>query len=398
MRTESDLRTALKSLEQEAPTPATVLAALDHPPRPPRRVAIIAVATATAVAAAAVPTYRALTDNGSDAAQPSHTTWRFSYTVNLPEGWKPVSESVQRGGQVTTVIPTGSVGSTCSMTSYERGRFNEAALTNREPIELPDGRKAILADLASWQRSSGKLVPPSGATTPGGWVYPGPGSYEKRFRPVVAVEYAADSWRIADCAFVQVGRDQLVEQERQLAGAVSEERRAVRSPVSLGYLPAGWPVQDVQQPAAAGGEDYAFQFTAYATGYAPSGLGDSLVLPDSQPPEPTNAELTFRRVSVTVTKGDLPASARKGTPITVDGRRAWVSKDPRSRSTPPNTPVYNAWILVESSGYSISIESMSTDADYTPELTEIARSMRIADDPLSQTQSGWFDADAAFPR
>lgn len=413
MPTESDLRAALHSLEREAPTPAAVLARQDPPPRR-RWVAIVAVATTTAAIAAAVPTYRALTAAepnaaGTDTARPPVTTWRYSYTLKPPAGWGQVAEGVMPEGQLTTVSALG--GATCTLFSFERGRLDARVLTKRQPVTIPGGRKGFIAEVATWRPVSesrpliGTAIVPSGPRPP---VPPQP-TPRKRVRPVVAFEYAPDSWRVVDCAQADgtgktPSRDQTIDRELRVAGGVSDRERIVRSPFSLGFLPAGWPDQRAADLGPRSGSQGEFQFNVYATGYAPSRLDQSLALPDAPPPDANKP--SARGVTVTVSAGGPSADYLKGTRTTVNGHPAYVWKDSRPRTSDSKRPVYRARVTVDghSDHFFVVIESMTTDADYTPELIKIAKGLRLVDNPVGRPSTvveehpDWFNASEAFPK
>lgn len=420
MRTEADLRAAMQSLEREAPAPAAVLSDLDRPPhRRHTAVLITAAVTATALAAAAIPTYKALTAGGPepagpDAAKPSVTSWRYSYTVKPPKGWWQVREGVMAEGQLTTV--TSLDDGTCTLFSFERGRLDTRVLTNRQPVTIPGGRKGFVADVATWRPvyESRPVIKswfvPSGPRPP---VRPQP-TPRKRVRPVVAFEYATNSWRVVDCAQSDQieepapRRDLAVDRALRVAAGVTDRARVVRSPFSLTYLPSGFADQRVDVLGRP--DDYVgqqFQFDVFATGHAPSRLDQSLALPDAAQPEPDPDKPIFRGVTVMVHSGDGPSDVDfKGTRITVSGYPAYVQKDPEPRATDSKGPIYHAQISIDgpSDRFTVKIESMTGEADYTPELLKIAKGMRLPADsgawpgPVPKQNPRWIDADKAFPR
>lgn len=419
MRTESDLRAALHSLEREAPAPAAVLPS-QKPPPPRRRAAIIAVATATALVAAAVPTYRALTGAEQDpakpdAAKPPLTTWRYSYTLKPPAGWWQVSEGVLPEGQVTNVTSLNK--GACTLFSFERGRLDTRVLTQRRPVTIPGGREGFVADVATWRpyyeaqqvvRSAYVLTGPRGPRPP----QPTP---EKRVRPVVAFEYAPGSWRVVDCAQADdygekvPSRQQAIDRALRVAGGVSDQARAVRSPFSLSYLPGAWTDQRAVLEGRPGDVTGAeSQFNVFAPEHVPSRLDQSLVLPDAPQPEPDPdpEKPIYRGVRISVFGGGPDVADYSGKRLTVAGYPAYVRNDPKPVENSSNPSLYRAQIVIDgpSDRFFVKIESMTTQADYTPELVKIAKGMRLVADrgpwpgEVKKPNPGWFDADKAFPR
>lgn len=233
MRTENDLREAFDHLAADAPDATEVLARLDRTTPAHRRtglrIAVTVAATAAAVVAAPLLLDQAPTAPTTNPAAPAtQPSGPFPFGFDLPVGWSA------RGGYLTgdmlTRSVTGPGGISCSVTSYRDGAFEQDRLTGRQQAAPVDGRPAATGEL-----NIGK-----------------PGVTPR----VLAWEYRAGAWAVAQCNEVVLGKDgvgkerlSLPQQDlrnRQVAESTDfAEQEGLLTPIKLGPLAGGLRVTEV---------------------------------------------------------------------------------------------------------------------------------------------------------
>lgn len=353
MRTESDLRTALRSLEREAPSPETVLPDPDHAPHRRRPAILIAAAvTATAAIATAVPTYLARTDTpttpaasptptkattptkSTNAVRPAVQKWRYVYRLNLPQGWTILYRDFTNAGQ--SVAMEVADGRRCDVRFYEPGRFDTDRIGEpRTPVTL-NGRTGFLAPVAGVEVTD-----------------PTTGEIVSRNGKAVVWEYAPDAWAMATC-----DTDGL-HQSESAANMIAAARATVGTPEPV-LLP--------------------FRVTKL-----PAGLTATTLIhegPDFAGAPQMDIELDFGAlsdgpfISALFTKGRLadPGPVR----TSIDGHPATLSDDGVTT------------IVAFVKGYEIRIQGHPASA-----VKQVAAAIKLAD---PADESTWFNGETAIPQ
>lgn len=349
MRTESDLRTALRSLEREAPSPHAVL---PDPHRPPHRrrpaILIAATVTATAAIATAIPLYTArnATPTTPAASSPTSTKatkpanavrpvaqWTYVYQLNLPQGWKVDFRDFTAAGQ--SVAMTTADGRPCNVGFNKAGRFDTARIGEpRTPVTI-DGHDGFLAPI------DGLQVEDPGA---GGNLDP---------QRVLVWEYASDAWAMATCGQSVAHPGQSDASVIAAARATIATPEPARLPFRLTRMPSGLTASTLihEGPQLAGAPQPDIELDLGALSAGP-------------------------RVSVLVTKGRLadPGPIR----TTIDGHPATLRNDSGF-----------ATIVAFLNGYEIRVQGHPVTA-----VKQVAAAMRLAD---PADRSTWFEAKTAIP-
>lgn len=327
MYTEEDLRATLGALEDEAPSPAVVLAGLDRVRR--RRVtrrrtvgmaaaaALVAVVTAGSIVAT-----NALTppETGNAASNPHLERLRFPFEVTDIPGHQVAYRFVDSDGRSTAwVSTTATMTNVYTLEVFRKDRYDPTADQNGEPVQV-NGRRGFYRVDMGCQCSS-----PTGV-------------------PGVVWEYAPDSWALVQYQEPAVAPADVREAVLRIADAVRFDRGApIPVPFRLGYLPEG--LEPGSGPAEVN------TVTQGARGARVNLVGDGKVLliagdegfgramwPDAPIGQPVVGETFDGRPTVTVTLGDVGVQV-SGTGFSVEE----MTKVARSATAAPDLYDATTW-------------------------------------------------------
>ena len=368
MRTEDDIRAALRTLERAAPDAHDVLASLDGRPRRVSRwrVPVAAVAAMT-IAFAGVPLIKAISGGGGTAPEGAPGgRWTYSFTIAPPVGWKVYNQHIDKNSQSVSLF--GPPYRQCIVTSFGKGTFGaDRLVAGREPVTV-NGHPGFVGSVRGVELRGDKGL--------------GQPSYLRPTGPVVVWEYAPDLWRLSYCTLSPGDRSRQLADGILMARAVRDVPRAVRTPYKVGYLPDGWRTRTFGEPGA--GSVDASQSAALLT-ILPPGSKDMLRIPTA-PMEYQHINISFR---------DTPGFQPTGRRVTINGLPAWLSRDAKPGTRGGHTPSTWSGVFIKGNGFWISIEAVAADPSFTTELVRIAQHLTLAPNPLDV--STWFDGNSAIP-
>jgi hypothetical protein len=263
MRTENDLRRAIRERADRAPTTRPDLLVVRPSERHVRRGARIAIVAAavTVAAVAAAPLLLRDDHSSSTTAQPASASSAKppgARTTPVPtlladRTWISYSgsDAVDHFGTVQAqYIELRSGGNALNIreiTAFAPGLFSKSLISDPQPVTV-NGRPGFFGAVLPWRNDNVSHTDPA-YTDPRG---------SKYSRPLPSV-----AWKIGANQWVAVTSDAPSEGNATaliaIASRVHATSAAVRTPIKIGYLPSGYQLSDVDHEAA--GDEYPASFS-----------------------------------------------------------------------------------------------------------------------------------------
>lgn len=399
MRTEEDIRQALRSRADEAPVSVS-LADLPrrHQARRRRRVAVASVCGVVSLVAGSVTAVRAAnhsTDPTPAVSRPvAVSSLRMpagpelsTFTVDPPPGYRVTARAAERGYSWLGLATSSGVGAdgVAAIYQFSPGTYQanygtrpDASLAKARSVSV-GGRTLYLLRLAAFPDT-----PPMARIKKGSGVAP---VLKADPRSTVVWEYVSGSWAAVQWRDASAASDQAA---LQVARAVHLAAEPLLTPFSIDYLPARFDRRWAALQAGPWGSGFGSTPVGYPDGPVGFAVDFGTAVDDRQhallaevPPDGINVRTSTLPVRPTLTVNN---QAYPGKRVFVNGRTAYffAISDELYIPAPGGTVIIGS-VLGFSGGDRIS----------EAELTRVALSMRFAAS-LTDT-STWFDATQALP-